>query len=88
MPVKNWWSQIKTAGSAIYANRHYLDLYKRTHPERLTNSGHKSLHIENGSLICNVLPDVYIHPTANVHATATVCYFLCKIQNDDVQIRI
>lgn len=22
--VTNWWSQIKTAGAAIYANRHYL----------------------------------------------------------------
>ena len=20
----NWWSQVKTAGSAVYANRHYL----------------------------------------------------------------
>lgn len=24
MTVPNWWSQLKTAGSAIYANRHYL----------------------------------------------------------------
>ena len=31
----NWWSQIKTAGSAIYANRHYLALYNHTNPERL-----------------------------------------------------
>ena len=32
----NWWSQIKTAGSAIYANRHYLALYNKTNSERLT----------------------------------------------------
>lgn len=24
LPVTSWWSQIKTAGAAIYANRHYL----------------------------------------------------------------
>ena len=28
--TSNWWSQIKTAGSAIYANRHYLALYRCT----------------------------------------------------------
>lgn len=27
LPVTNWWSQIKTAGAAIYANRHYLGTY-------------------------------------------------------------
>ena len=32
----NWWSQIKTAGSAIYANRHYLALYNKTNAGRLT----------------------------------------------------
>ncbi|CAH2231864.1 jg11053 [Pararge aegeria aegeria] len=26
MQVGNWWSQVKTAGSAIYANRHYLEI--------------------------------------------------------------
>lgn len=26
MPCSTWWSQIKTAGSAIYANRHYLGM--------------------------------------------------------------
>lgn len=26
LPVTNWWSQIKTAGAAIYANRHYLGI--------------------------------------------------------------
>lgn len=77
MPVNSWWSQIKTAGSAIYANRHFLDLYKRTHLERLANRGIKDNN-ENGSLICNIIGDVYIHPTASIHPTATVLFaFYC-----------
>ncbi|CAH2097759.1 unnamed protein product [Euphydryas editha] len=54
--VSNWWSQVKTAGSAIYANRHYLELYR----ERLTHAP------------CNIIPDVYIHPTAVVDSTAVI----------------
>ncbi|KAH8283423.1 hypothetical protein KR018_000351 [Drosophila ironensis] len=71
MPVPNWWSQLKTAGSAIYANRHYLGLYKRTHPERLANVGTKRGQ-GDGSLICTVLPDVYVHPSATVHHSAVL----------------
>ncbi|XP_067628969.1 mannose-1-phosphate guanyltransferase alpha-A isoform X2 [Eurosta solidaginis] len=71
MPVPNWWSQLKTAGSAIYANRHYLELYKNTHPERLANAGIK--RSENDSnLICTIHPDVYIHPSATIHYSATL----------------
>lgn len=72
LPVSKWWSQIKTAGSAIYANRHYLALYKNTHPERLANAGLKASEQSNGSLVCNIIPDVHIHPTASVHPTATL----------------
>ena len=32
--TKNWWSQVKTAGAAIYANRHYLELFRKTRPGR------------------------------------------------------
>ena len=32
--TQNWWSQVKTAGAAIYANRHYLELFRRTRPGR------------------------------------------------------
>lgn len=71
LPVNNWWSQIKTAGSAIYANRHYLALYKNAHPERLASAGLKTEN-DNANLICNIVPDVHIHPTASVHPTATV----------------
>uniref|UniRef100_A0A1Q3FIB6 Putative gdp-mannose pyrophosphorylase/mannose-1-phosphate guanylyltransferase n=1 Tax=Culex tarsalis TaxID=7177 RepID=A0A1Q3FIB6_CULTA len=72
LQVNNWWSQVKTAGSAIYANRHYLTLYKNTHPERLANAGQKTSEHSQGSLICNIIPDVHIHPTASVHPTATL----------------
>lgn len=69
LPVTNWWSQIKTAGSAIYANRHYLELYRNTRPDRLANSDLKSV---NGSICCTIYPDVYIHPSASVHPDATL----------------
>lgn len=34
MPTTAWWSQLKSAGSAIYANRHYLHLYQDKTPHR------------------------------------------------------
>uniref|UniRef100_A0A336MVA2 CSON000248 protein n=1 Tax=Culicoides sonorensis TaxID=179676 RepID=A0A336MVA2_CULSO len=72
LPVTNWWSQVKTAASAIYSNRHYLELYKKTHPERLANAGTRSTENGDGSLVCTIIPDVYIHPTAQVHPTAVI----------------
>uniref|UniRef100_V5GWX6 Mannose-1-phosphate guanyltransferase alpha-A n=1 Tax=Anoplophora glabripennis TaxID=217634 RepID=V5GWX6_ANOGL len=64
LQTNNWWSQLKTAGSAIYANRHYLELYKLKHPERLfTPSGEGS---------CKIIPDVHIDPTASIHPTAVL----------------
>lgn len=33
-----FWSQIKTAGSAIYANRHYLELYRTRNPGKLAQN--------------------------------------------------
>ncbi|XP_050671518.1 mannose-1-phosphate guanyltransferase alpha-B [Leptidea sinapis] len=56
MQSTNWWSQVKTAGSAIYANRHYLELHR--------NKYSKSP--------CTIIPDVYIHPTAVVDSTAVI----------------
>jgi len=62
--TSNWWSQIKTAGSAIYANRHYLNLYTRD--------------VSNSRLVSNkeggpkIIGDVTIHPTASVHPSATL----------------
>ena len=61
--TNKWWSQMKTAGSAIYANRHYLKLYQTAAPELLTLNDNKGP---------SILGDVYIHPSASVHPTATV----------------
>ncbi|XP_034946528.1 mannose-1-phosphate guanyltransferase alpha [Chelonus insularis] len=61
--TSNWWSQIKTAGSAIYANRHYLDLYKEKQPDRLASASNAK---------CHIIGDVYIHPTAIVDASAVL----------------
>ncbi|XP_053618298.1 mannose-1-phosphate guanyltransferase alpha-A [Plodia interpunctella] len=57
MQVTNWWSQVKTAGSAIYANRHYLEL----HRDRVSQTAP-----------CQVIPDVFIHPSAVVDSTAVI----------------
>lgn len=62
LPVNNWWSQIKTAGSAVYANRRFLDLYRRTNPQRLANN----------DVLCTVIGEVFIHPTATIHSTAVL----------------
>ncbi|CAH1099842.1 unnamed protein product [Psylliodes chrysocephalus] len=66
LPVTNWWSQLKTAGSAIYANRHYLQLYKTKHPERLYNSSGA------GGETCMIYPDVHIDRTAHIHPSAVL----------------
>jgi len=59
----NWWSQIKTAGSAIYANRHYLALYNKTNTDRLTKEEKSTPKI---------IGDVFIHETATVDPTAVL----------------
>ncbi|VDD91193.1 unnamed protein product [Enterobius vermicularis] len=55
-----WWSQTKTAAAVLYANRHYLRLYR----------------ISNPSLLCEnraeIIGDVYIDPSAEVHPTAKI----------------
>jgi len=61
--TNNWWSQIKTAGSAIYANRHALALYNKTNPERLTKESEKTPKI---------IGDVFIHETAVVDPSAVL----------------
>jgi len=62
--TNNWWSQIKTAGSAIYANRHYLELYRHQTPDRLAEEDRA-----NGPTI---IGDVFIHSTATVDPTAVL----------------
>lgn len=62
--TNNWWSQLKTAGSAIYANRHYLALHRNRAPSRLTTPS---------SGRCTIIGDVYIHPSAVVDSSCVVC---------------
>lgn len=61
--TRNFWTSIKSAGSAIYANRNVLSLYNKTHPELLAQNGVNQPHI---------IGDVYIHPSAVVHPTAVL----------------
>ncbi|XP_071495680.1 mannose-1-phosphate guanylyltransferase regulatory subunit alpha-A-like [Diadema antillarum] len=62
--TNNFWSQIKSAGSAIYANRLYLSLYHETHADRLAKND-----LETGP---EIRGDVYIHPTASVDPSSTL----------------
>lgn len=64
LQTSKWWSQLKTGSSAIYANRHYLNLYKLKHPERLATGKQAEL--------CTIIPDVHIDPTAVIHPTAVI----------------
>jgi mannose-1-phosphate guanylyltransferase len=57
----SFWSQIKTAGSAIYANRHYLAAY-RTNEEAMANG-----MLASGT---NIVGDVWIHESAVVDPSA------------------
>lgn len=62
--TNKWWSQIKTAGSAIYANRHYLNLY--TTNDKISRLAEKK---DNGPTIVG---DVFIHHTARVDPSAVL----------------
>jgi len=57
--INRFWLSIKSAGSALYANRAILDSYRMKHPELLTEQD-------------NCRGNVYIHPTAEVDPTALV----------------
>ncbi|XP_026860493.2 mannose-1-phosphate guanyltransferase alpha-B [Electrophorus electricus] len=61
--TQHFWSQIKSAGSAIYGSRLYLKQYHETHPERLATN-------QEGAP--KIIGDVYIHQTANVDPTAVL----------------
>ncbi|XP_066140801.1 mannose-1-phosphate guanyltransferase alpha [Euwallacea fornicatus] len=64
LQTTNWWSQLKTASAAIYANRHYLELYKEKHPERLS-TGKRAEQ-------CTIILDVHIDSSATIHPTAVI----------------
>ncbi|KRZ14477.1 Mannose-1-phosphate guanyltransferase alpha-B [Trichinella zimbabwensis] len=61
LKTTRWWSQLKTASAAIYANRHYLNLYHTTHPERLTRNGEPT-----------IIGDVYVHPSVEIHPSCVI----------------
>ncbi|KAL6699443.1 nucleotide-diphospho-sugar transferase [Trichoderma pleuroticola] len=56
--TKDFWRQIKTAGSAVPANALYLQKAWQTGSEELAPAS------------ANIVPPVFIHPTADVHPTA------------------
>ncbi|XP_069792170.1 mannose-1-phosphate guanylyltransferase regulatory subunit alpha-A-like [Narcine bancroftii] len=58
-----FWSQIKSAGSAIYANRLYLNQYQSSHPDRLASTK------QGGP---RIIGNVYIHPTAVIDPSAVL----------------
>jgi len=81
--TRNWWSQLKTAGAAIYANRHYLALRRQRQQvlqqeSLILPSSGKCLSIINSKLESehSTIGHVYIHPTAQVHSTALVRNFI------------
>ncbi|PNY19948.1 mannose-1-phosphate guanyltransferase [Tolypocladium capitatum] len=56
--TKDFWRQIKTAGSAVPANALYLQKAWQTSSAELAQPS------------ANIVPPVFIHPTAHVHPTA------------------
>ena len=58
--TKDFWRQIKTAGSAVPANALYLQKAFQSQSEELAKPS------------ANILPPVYIHPTAEVDPTAKI----------------
>jgi len=64
--TNNFWSQVKTAGSAIYANRHYLAGFKEDCPELLATA------TGGGISAPTIIGDVRIHEGAVVDSSATV----------------
>lgn len=59
--LDTFWGSMKSAGSAIYANRRYLDSYKISKQEEL---------VQNEPGKPEIVGDVFIHPTAVVDPTA------------------
>lgn len=58
--TKDFWRQIKTAGSAVPANALYLQKALQSQSEELAPAS------------ANILPPVFIHPTADVDPTAKI----------------
>jgi mannose-1-phosphate guanylyltransferase len=63
---KDFWRQIKTAGSAVPASALYLAQFQKTNSKLLTPPG------KAGSGGPTILPPVFIDPTAEVDETAKI----------------
>jgi hypothetical protein len=63
---KDFWRQIKTAGSAVPASALYLAQFQKTNSKFLTPPG------KAGSEGPTILPPVFIDPTAEVDETAKI----------------
>jgi len=61
--LKIEWEQIKSAASAIHANKLYLSMYRESNPSRLVTSKQGKPAIRG---------DVFIHETARVHSSAVI----------------
>lgn len=66
--TSQFWSQLKTPSAAVYANRHYLKLFRKFSPLRLAPAKEPT-NPESGPTI---IGDVIIHPTAKVDPTAVL----------------
>nr|CDJ87722.1 Nucleotidyl transferase and Bacterial transferase hexapeptide repeat domain containing protein [Haemonchus contortus] len=55
-----WWSQTKTAAAVLYANRHYLRLFKKRYAARLCRDR------------AQIVGDVFIDPSAEVDKSAKI----------------
>jgi len=63
-----FWSQLKTPSAAVYANRHYLKLFRKFCPLRLAPQREAAVPASGPTII----GDVIIHPTAKVDPTAVL----------------
>jgi len=66
--TSQFWSQLKSPSAAVYANRHYLKLFRKFSPSRLAPTREAAV-FESGATI---IGDVIIHPTAKVDPTAVL----------------
>ena len=75
--TNNWWSQIKTAGAAIYTNRQYLKLYRQTNKISRLAGIHENCNGHHNANVSRpkgpeIIGDVFIHPSAQIDETAVV----------------
>jgi mannose-1-phosphate guanylyltransferase len=67
---KDFWCQIKSAGSALQANSLYLQNYRKVKPELLKPISPKEDENNADRPTTFITGNVYIHPSASVHPTA------------------